>query len=58
VQRVGNKLEFTWPGGGVLQSRASLSGGSWMPVEGATSGFQVDPTSPTAGAAGYYRVQQ
>jgi hypothetical protein len=58
VSRVGNMVVLTWPGGGTLETRASLSTGSWATVPGATSGYQVDPTSPTAGAAAFYRVRQ
>jgi hypothetical protein len=55
IRPAGNKVELTWPGGGVLESRPSLSTGSWAPVAGATSGIQIDPTTA---AAGYYRVRQ
>ena len=55
AKRVGNKVELTWPGGGVLETRPNLSTGSWAPVTGAVSGMQIDPTTA---AAGYYRVRQ
>jgi hypothetical protein len=58
VTRVGNKIQLTWPGGGTLETRANLSTGNWTTVQGATSGYQVDPTSPTAGPAAFYRVKQ
>jgi hypothetical protein len=58
VSRVGNLVVLTWPGGGTLETRANLSTGSWTTVEGATSGYQVDPTSPAAGASAFYRVKQ
>ena len=54
VIRSGTQVEIYWTGGGVLETRASLSTGSWAPVPGAASGMQIDPT----GAAGYYRVRQ
>ena len=55
VTRIGTKVELTWPGGGVLETRASLSTGSWASVPGAASGVQIDTA---VGAAGFYRVQQ
>ena len=55
IRPAGNKVELTWPGGGVLEERASLSIGDWAPVTGAASGIQIDPTTA---AAGYYRVRQ
>jgi hypothetical protein len=55
VRRAGAKLELTWPGGGVLQTRPSLTAGSWTTVPGAASGVQIDPT---LAEAAYYRVQQ
>ncbi len=55
VERVGTKVELTWPGGGVLETRASLSAVGWTPVAGAASGIQIDPATA---AAGYYRVRQ
>jgi len=55
VKRVGNKVELTWPGGGGLETRPSLSAGDWAPVTGAASGIQIDPTTA---AAGYYRVRK
>jgi len=55
IKRVGNMVNLTWPGGGVLETRPSLSTGSWAPVPGAVSGMQIDPTTA---AAGYYRVRQ
>ena len=55
ARRVGSQIELTWPGGGVLESRPSLSSGTWATVAGATSGIQIDPTTA---AAGYYRVRQ
>jgi hypothetical protein len=58
VSRVGNMVVLTWPGGGTLETRANLSTGSWTTVQGATSGYQVDPTSPTAETAAFYRVKQ
>ena len=51
---VGNKLELTWPGGGVLETRATLSSGAWTAVNGAVSGTQIVP----AATAGFYRVRQ
>jgi hypothetical protein len=51
---VGNKIQLTWDGGGVLESRASLTTGNWAPVTGATSGIQI----PATGPANYYRVVQ
>jgi hypothetical protein len=50
----GNKIELTWPGGGVLETRASLSAGSWAPVTGAASGIQI----PATGLTAFYRVRQ
>jgi hypothetical protein len=55
AKRVGNKIELTWPGGGVLETRPSLSAGSWAAVTGAASGVQIDPTTAVTG---YYRVRQ
>jgi hypothetical protein len=52
---IGTKVEITWPGGGVLETRANLSTGSWAPVPGAASGIQIDTTTA---AAGFYRVRQ
>jgi hypothetical protein len=54
ARRVGSKIELTWPGGGVLETRTSLTTGTWTPVPGAVSGIQIDPT----GAAGFYRVRR
>jgi len=55
VKRFGAKVELTWPGSGVLETRLSLSGGSWTTVPGAASGIQIDASSaPT----GYYRLRQ
>ncbi len=54
VRRVANKIELVWPGGGVLETRPSLSTGAWTPVAGAASGIQIDPTGPAA----FYRVRQ
>ncbi|MCI0540769.1 MAG: hypothetical protein L0Z50_36685 [Verrucomicrobiales bacterium] len=51
---VGGKVEITWSGGGVLETRASFSVGSWAPVPGAASGIQIDLTTA---AAGFYRVR-
>jgi len=50
---VGGKVELTWPGGGSLETRASLSAGSWAPVAGAASGIMVDPTA----VAGFFRLR-
>lgn len=55
ARRIGTKVEITWPGGGGLETRASLSTGSWAPVPGAASGIQIDPIT---GAPGFYRVRQ
>ncbi len=55
VKRVGAKVELTWPGNGVLETRASLSTGSWSAVPGAVSGLQIDPAGA---AASYYRLRQ
>jgi hypothetical protein len=55
VRRVGSKVELTWPGGGVLETRPSLGTGSWTTVPGAASGIQLDSASA---AAGYYRLRQ
>lgn len=55
VRRVGNKIELTWPGGGTLQTRASLSSGTWADVPGAASGVQIDTATATAS---YYRIKQ
>ncbi|MCI0534427.1 MAG: hypothetical protein L0Z50_04300 [Verrucomicrobiales bacterium] len=51
---VGGKVELAWSSGGVLETRASLSAGSWAPVPGAASGIHIDPTTA---AAGYYRLR-
>jgi hypothetical protein len=55
AKRVGNKIELTWPGDGVLETRTSLSTGNWAPVPGAVSGLQIDPATAVAG---FYRVRQ
>ncbi|HEY5914077.1 MAG TPA: immunoglobulin domain-containing protein [Verrucomicrobiae bacterium] len=52
---VGSKLEITWPGSGVLETRPSLTTGAWTEVPGASSGIQIDPASA---ASGYYRLRQ
>jgi len=58
IRRIGNMIELTWPGGGQLQTRSSLTTGDWTTVPGAASGIQIDPTAPAAGNSAYYRVQQ
>lgn len=55
VKLVGSKVVITWPGTGVLETRASLTTGSWTTVQGATSGIQIDPASTPAG---FYRLRQ
>lgn len=48
------KVVLRWPGGGTLQSSDSLTSPNWAPVQGATSGFSVDPTAPMK----FYRIAQ
>jgi hypothetical protein len=55
VKLVGSKVEITWPGSGVLETRANLNTGSWTEVPGATSGIQIDPA---ASPSGFYRLRQ
>lgn len=55
AKRVGGKIELAWPGGGILETRGSLSAGTWVEVPGAVSGIQINPASS---AAGFYRVRQ
>jgi hypothetical protein len=51
----GNTLTFTWSGSYTLQSRASLTSGTWGDVS-STSGHQV-PLSTAAGAQRYFRLR-
>jgi hypothetical protein len=55
ARRVGAKVELTWPGGGVLETRTSLSAGSWSAVPGAVSGIQIDPATAVTS---FYRLRQ
>lgn len=55
AKRVGTKIELTWPGSGTLETRPTLSTGSWTTVPGATTSIQIDMTSA---AAGFYRLRQ
>ncbi len=55
AKRLGTKLELTWVGSGVLETRPSLTTGGWTTVAGAVSGIQIDLTSAPAG---YYRLRQ
>jgi hypothetical protein len=55
VRRVGSMMELTWPGSGVLETRANLTTGSWTTVPGAASGIQIDLNSAVSG---YYRLRQ
>ncbi len=55
AKRAGSKVELTWSGGGILETRANLTTGSWTAVQGAASGIQIDPSSAPGG---YYRLRQ
>jgi hypothetical protein len=48
----GGKVIVTWPGTATLQSRDTISGGSWTIVPGATSPYSVTPD----GNERYYRL--
>jgi hypothetical protein len=49
----GNSIKLEWTGGGTLQTTSTL-GGTWNDVAGAATGY----TTPTSGAAAFYRVKQ
>ncbi|MHB9010041.1 MAG: hypothetical protein ACYDC1_24275, partial [Limisphaerales bacterium] len=54
VSKVNQTVEISWPGAGFLESRPSLSGGSWSTIPNAVSPYVVSPD----GAARYYRLRQ
>jgi hypothetical protein len=53
INRVGSDLEITWPNGGVLETRSTLSAGTWNEVPQAASGIRITPSEPSA----YYRLR-
>jgi hypothetical protein len=55
IRLIGSKVEITWPGTGVLETRPSLSTGDWTVVPDAASGIQIDTSSA---AGGFYRLRQ
>lgn len=52
--KVGNTLNLTWTGGGVLETSTTLAPGSWIAVSNGSSPFPVQTGTGTA----FYRVRQ